>query len=381
MAAKSICLILIFGVGLALSVQDFWCKYINEKNGNTAQCLSGNSCPIGYTASPYGNTQLTCFSPDNQPYTCCVTNSATTTQVPPVPPTSTAECGIMTKISKVINGDASVRCQWPWLMSIRGRLIGTTGTVSMDNTVPLCAGVLIDDRWVVTTAFCAFLSGFNLNTDIRNNILVVAGEYNTSRTDVDSLGRAQEQEKRIVDYFIHPSYILRDSTSFVDIANFADKQQLTGGNIALLKLADPVTYTECIKKACYARDVGASTNCGNDECYVAGWGITETAGLSAIPLEARVETYRTEVCESIARYSGNSLYQTQPATFCAAALRRGTTPCLGDNGGMVVCNQNGRYALHGLVAKPEIECDDTKPFIASDVTVVQEWIDNIIATN
>ncbi|XP_050398903.1 chymotrypsinogen A [Patella vulgata] len=382
MAAKSICLILIFGVGLALSqtVQDYWCKYMSS--ANAAQCVYGTSCPSGYTVSPYGNNQLACFSNNNSPYTCCVPNSEpTTTPAPPVPPTSTAECGTMTKISKLINGEASIRCQWPWLVSIRGRQLDTTGTVSVDNTVSQCAGVLIDDRWVITTAFCVFLAGFNVNANVRNNILIVAGEYNTSKTDVDYLGRAQEQEMRVVDYFIHPSYPLRDSTSFIDIATFADKQLLTGGNVALLKLASPVTYTECIKKACYARDVGASTNCGNDECYVAGWGLTQSSGLSDVPLQARVETYRTEACESIARYSGNSLYQTQPATFCASALRSGTTPCLGDNGGMVICNQRGRYALHGLVAKPQLECDDDKPFIASDVTVVQDWIDSTIALN
>ncbi|ESO83108.1 hypothetical protein LOTGIDRAFT_236876 [Lottia gigantea] len=348
------------------------CRYTSQQKG---QCYQGSSCPSGYRENNFISKRLGCFSVGGA-YSCCVPKAVNATVSPPLNPVS-QDCGLMSKSGRVLGSGASPigKCTWPWMVSIRSRSDAATSAqpVSLSNTLQLASGVLIDSQWVITTAYGLSLAGQGVDNNVLNNIFLVASEHNVNTIEGDELFLTASK------YFIHPQSPLSGGIRALDFQG--DKSLLQGGNFALIKLSTPVTYSQCVKKACLNKDLNVDGNCGGSQCYIAGWGVTTDEPFPSVPYGAAVDVFNNVTCQTIAKYSGKTDYVQQPYTMCASGLASDTRPCVGDNGGMVVCNQKGRWAVRGLITETTFECQTDEPFIISDLGAVEDWITQTMANN
>ncbi|KAK6174584.1 hypothetical protein SNE40_017831 [Patella caerulea] len=321
---------------------------------------------------------------------CCIPDPAiesetttpmTTTTQPPSGPTmnSAEECGMASTnpTTRILQGSMTKPCDWPWQISVRSRIVGTD-EINPGNTFPWCSGVLIDNQWVLTTAYCVILSVGTVTGVIENNILAVAGEHNTKQPDFSGT-EYNEKFIKVVDAIVHPGYYKNDPATYTgaDLADSADDK--TSNNFALLKLQTPLEFGDCIRKVCTPLMEDCWTK---KECKIAGWGNKNAANIGEISEElvaADIMVYSPAVCEAVYGIQFNETGPMKQLTTCAKAVNPETNVCLGDNGGMVVCkNDQGKWTLEGLINRPNHEqCDPGSLFLVSYVQPAMEWIKSV----
>ncbi|KAK2884826.1 hypothetical protein Q8A73_021300 [Channa argus] len=174
-----------------------------------------------------------------------ITSTATTTIKPATTVTSSGSlskmidptsamlksvCGNAPKTSTVV-GDSGVFTggMWPWMVSLH------------KNGNYTCGGTLISENVVLTAAQC--ISDLNPNA-LEWRVLLAKGHIKCSEAFALCLG--------VVNITV---------------------SKMTGFNVALLKLAKPVSYTDYIQPVCVDMDDARSIPIGS-QCWVVGWGST-----------------------------------------------------------------------------------------------------------
>ncbi|XP_050396539.1 serine proteinase stubble [Patella vulgata] len=314
------------------------------------------------------------------------TTVPTTTTPEPAPPVE-QQCGVQPEdvTFRILGGSPSKKCDWPWQVSIRGR---SGEDVELDpsssNSVPFCNGVIIDENHVVTTAACVILATAFASGPAEDNILVIAGEYDTQSADFTKVGDAftpNEVGKGVSKVTIHPEYFKTDASTFTsgDLASETDETE--ANNLAILKLISPLEFGRCIRKACKSDELSWNTK----DCVIAGWG-TYSEGLGAELttklLTAEVELIKPEIWNLVNKLCDDSdtliiKPLTTFAIFKDSAINGST--CMSDNGGMVVCkNGEGGWALEGLINRPSFDaCSPGDRFLVTDISAAQMWINNV----
>ncbi|KAH9490340.1 hypothetical protein Btru_041541 [Bulinus truncatus] len=343
------------------------------------QCvLRSMGCPSGYTEKPAYSNYIGCITMDK---ICCVPTIRIVSDTTPPPPTKTTtslpKCGVSSGVffDRILGGVPAAPCDWPFVVSIRA-LYRDESTLDLSTTGHACQGVLVADRWVLTSAFCAVGASGELDP---NRILVVAGEYNVSQVDIDpSTGRPQEQQLRVSSIILHPDYAYRSQGEFYP---FNDSVKLNSNNVALIKLSEPING-RCSGVICLPTQSEASNTChGYDECVITGWGFsTETFEGSPMELlSARVRLSSQDACSFLTERLG--LTQVRPVgTICQSPLLQNSDSCLGDEGGAVMCYNGNSWVVRGLL--PFNLCAANKYNIyVTDVHPYVNWIQTTISTN
>merc|ERR1712212_1147272 len=216
----------------------------------------------------------------------------------------------------------------------------------------MCGGTIVNKKFVITAAHC-YNSMF---TDLR----VIVGEHNLC--DGVNEGGKVIKVKKIT---LHPDY----NSKKVD------------NDIAVLELAEDLTFTDKIKPACLpsseTKDYSGSAS------TISGWGGTIGYGRNEQqPQQPKQCTLKETIVKLIA--SSDPMCSKLPGLSTSSKIKlcafaKDTDTCQGDSGGPLTVPENGKYTLVGVVSYGW-GCASSAPGIYARVQGFLPWIKNLISS-
>ncbi|XP_052853303.1 spaetzle-processing enzyme-like isoform X1 [Drosophila gunungcola] len=226
-------------------------------------------------------------------------------------------CGQAKGTLRIMSGKEADLNGFPWIALI---LYRNQRTWKPDPTT-ICAGSLINSRYVLTAAHC--LKGREvLEKDSMVNS-VRLGEHNTATNpDCVTLGNgkricaSRHLEVDVEEQIVHEDYV-NDGKNINDIA--------------LLRLAFPVRYTEAIQPICVLPGPDYLNhyfvNHWKQQFKIAGWGTSHKQGSHAL-MQGNINGSNPIVCQKNYR-----TFSFRPESQICAGGQDGTDTCKGDSGG------------------------------------------------
>ncbi|XP_072864125.1 chymotrypsin-like elastase family member 2A [Chlorocebus sabaeus] len=246
-------------------------------------------------------------------------------------------CGVPTyppSVTSVVGCEEATPNSWPWQASLQ--------YTSNGNWYHTCGGTLIANSWVLTAAHCISSS---------RTYRVALGRHNLYIAESGSL--AISVSKTVV----HPDWDSSDASK--------------GNDIALVKLADPVSLTDKIQLACLPPAGAILPN--NYPCYVTGWGNLQSNG----PLCHLLQQCLLLIVNYATCSSPDWWGSTVKTNMICAGGDGVISSCYGDSGGPLNCQAaDGRWEVHGIVSfGSSLGCNYyRKPSVFTRVSNYINWI-------
>ncbi|XP_003798117.1 transmembrane protease serine 3 isoform X1 [Otolemur garnettii] len=229
--------------------------------------------------------------------------------------------------SRIVGGNESVLSQWPWQVSLQFQ------------GYHLCGGSVITPQWIVTAAHCVYDLYLPKSWTIQVGLVSL----------LDSPAPSHLVEKIIY----HSKY----------------KPKRLGNDIALMKLAGPLTFNEVIQPVCLPNSEESFPD--GKVCWTSGWGATEDGGdASPVLNHAAVPLISNKICNHRDVYGGI----ISPSMLCAGYLRGGVDSCQGDSGGPLVCQERRVWKLVGATSFGIGCAEVNKPGVYTRITSFLDWI-------
>merc|ERR1712117_674482 len=216
----------------------------------------------------------------------------------------------------------------------------------------MCGGTIVNKKFVITAAHC-YNSMF---TDLR----VIVGEHNLC--DGVNEGGKVVKVKKIT---LHPDY----------------NSRTVDNDIAVLELAEDLTFTDKIKPACLpssqTKDYSGSAS------TISGWGGTIGYGRNEQqPQQPKQCTLKETIVKLIS--SSDPMCSKLPGLATSSKIKlcafaKDTDTCQGDSGGPLTVPENGKYTLVGVVSYGW-GCASSTPGIYARVQGFLPWIKNLVAS-
>ncbi|XP_053326551.1 serine protease 33-like [Spea bombifrons] len=246
-------------------------------------------------------------------------------------------CGKPLTSDRIVGGQDALYGEWPWQVSLR------------KGGYHICGGSMIDTQWVITAAHC-FIQPY-LPSDYSVNL----GAYQLS---VPSGVMA-----KVSNIYIHPTY----------------KRAGSSGDIALIKLQNPVPYTDYMLPVCIpASDVVFPSGLS---CFVTGWGsIRQGVSLPSPQTLQKVQIPIIDRTTCDAMYHANNPTLLPNVTIilwdmiCAGFKDGQKDSCQGDSGGPLVCRWDGSWLLAGIVSWGFGCAIPSRPGVYTHVPSYSVWI-------
>ncbi|XP_028408920.1 transmembrane protease serine 9-like [Dendronephthya gigantea] len=310
--------------------------------GAVAKRWQRDSCADVYGRWCRSNRNRCTYWPDYMRNYCPKTCNLCPTPAPTKP--SQPTCGVKARShSRIVGGAIAPPGDWPWQVTYDW--VGNTG-----NKGHWCGASIISPNWILTAAHC-----FMMSENTADYTLTV-GDYEIG------LDEAHEQKMQIDKIITHEQY---DSSNY-------------DYDIALIKLRNPITYTERVKPICLpysGLDFSAGTN-----CYVTGWGKLDESGSFPKKLyQAVVPLVERRTCANT--YAQHHGYTITDRMRCAGFDQGKIDACQGDSGGPLVCQKGGIWYLMGAVSWG-VGCARENAYgVYADLTVLKSWVENTIRRN
>merc|ERR1711963_702118 len=220
----------------------------------------------------------------------------------------------------------------------------------------ICGGTIVNKRFVLTAAHC-YNSMFT-------TMQVIVGEHNVC--DGNPQGSPNEGGKliKVKKMTLHPDY----------------NSRTIDNDIAVLELAEDLTFTKKIKPACLpsseTKDYSGSAS------TVSGWGGTIGYGPNdQQPQQPRQCTLKETIVKLLKGSDPmcSKYLKTSSSKIKLCAFAKDTDTCQGDSGGPLTVSENGKYTLVGVVSYGW-GCASSTPGIYAQVQGFLPWIKNLISS-
>jgi len=262
------------------------------------------------------------------------TGGVTTTAAAPAattaaPSSSSCQCGIPNRSNRIVGGVETEVNEYPWQVAL----------VSPNGRSPFCGGTLISDRHVMTAAHCTVGQAAN-----PSGMRVLLGEHKTD--DANQIK--------------------------VEVASINDDPQYDTSNLrndfSILTLKEPVTFTKAISPICLPSDT--SKDYAGQVATVSGWGTLSSGGNQpTVLMEVDVTVTTNTFCKSV--------YGAGITDINICAMDSGKDSCQGDSGGPLIIQENGRYALIGVVSYGYGCASPNIPGVYARITTRKDWVTSI----
>ncbi|CAO2589848.1 Chymotrypsin-like elastase family member 2A [Lemmus lemmus] len=243
--------------------------------------------------------------------------------------------------TRVVGGEDAVPNSWPWQVSLQYQSLGRWSHT--------CGGTLVANNWVLTAAHCISTS---------KTYRVVLGRHSLSTSESGSVT------------VLVSKLVVHEKWNANNVAN--------GNDIALIKLASPVTLTSKIQTACLP--AAGTILANNYPCYVTGWGRLQTNGATPDVLQqGRLLVVDYATC-SKTTWWGSTVKQSMVCAGGDGVI----SSCNGDSGGPLNCQaSNGKWQVHGIVSfGSSLGCNyPRKPSVFTRVSNFNDWINSVSTTS
>ncbi|XP_028167452.1 testisin [Ostrinia furnacalis] len=255
---------------------------------------------------------------------------------------SQVDCGLPSSRilqKRIIGGREARFAEFPWQAHVR---------ISEFQ----CGGVLVSRWYVATAAHC-------VSRARPRDIAVWLGALDTTA------GADTSRKLGVVQKILHPLFQFRMT-------------QPDRYDIALLKLARPITYMSHILPICLPEgDIELRGRAG----VIAGWGKTDASNSHTgtnLLRAATVPILSKEQCITWHQSKQISV-EIHSEMICAGHSDGHQDACLGDSGGPLIVMDNGRYYLVGITSAGFGCGVDHQPGIYHNVKVTAGWIKGVIS--